>query len=288
MLLKLMDSNDAAVRSAAVKCYAELAGEAELADLLEKSSKPPMRLRIIAMEKALGAICGAAGQQQACVPQLVAALAKAGPEAKLALLRTLSVAGGADALKAVRGAVNDSNKDVHAAAIRVLSEWKTADAIPVLLELAKTSSTPVDKVLSLRGYLGMAARKELPAADKLAICRESAPMIQRDDEKLLLLGALGSLADAASLNLIVAYLDDPGGETRSRGRRHGHRRKTRRKPARRRHQGRAGKGGASRHRQPGRRQAGAGTAASRWRMKNRRCRRTLPVPLHDRSRIEPP
>ena len=32
------------------------------------------------------------------------------------------------------------NKDVHTAAIRVLCEWKTGDAAPVLLELAKTSS----------------------------------------------------------------------------------------------------------------------------------------------------
>jgi hypothetical protein len=68
----------------------------------------------------------------------------------------------------------------------------------------------VDKILSLRGYLGMAARKDLPPADRLAICREALPLIQRSDEKLLLLGALGSLANAEALNLIVPYLDDAG------------------------------------------------------------------------------
>ena len=55
----------------------------------------------------------------------------------------------------------------------------------------------------------MAARKDIPAPDRLAICRESAPMIQRDDEKLLLLGALANLADAESLNLIVPILMIP-------------------------------------------------------------------------------
>ena len=34
-------------------------------------------------------------------------------------------------------------------------------------------------------------------------------MIQRDDEKRLLLGVLGNLADAESLSLVVPYLDDP-------------------------------------------------------------------------------
>jgi len=204
-----MDDKNEALKSAAVRSYAELAGEAELAGLLEKIVKATEAAEIAALEKALGSICAAANQAKPSVPQLVAALAKATAEAKQALLRTLRVAGGAEALKAVRDAVNDSNKDVHTTAIRMLSDWKTADAAPALLELAKTSTAPVDKILSLRGYLGMAARKEIPPNEKLAICREAAPMIQRDDERLLLLGALGSLANAESLNLVVAYLDAP-------------------------------------------------------------------------------
>jgi len=205
----IVDDKDGDLKSAAVRCFAELASEAELAGLLDKLVKNSNAAEIAALEKSLAAICGGADKAK-CVPQLVAALAKATPEAKQALLRTLCVAGGGEALKAVRGAVDDSNKDVHSGAIRVLSEWKTADAIPVLLDLAKTSATPVDKILSLRGYLGMAARKDIPAPERLAVCKESVPMIQRNDEKLLLLGALGSLANAESLGLAVPYLDDAG------------------------------------------------------------------------------
>jgi len=117
--------------------------------------------------------------------------------------------GCADDLRAARAAVDDSNKEVHAAAIRVLSDWKSADAAPVLLDLAKTSAAPVDKIISLRSYLGMAARKDFPAPEKLNICRQAAPMIQRNEEKLLLLAALGSLAGAATLDLAAPYLDDP-------------------------------------------------------------------------------
>lgn len=209
LLLKIREGKDEAMRSAAIRCYAELASEAEFASLLDKMVANTNAGEIGAIEKALAAICAAAENPKDCAQKLVAALPKASPEAKPALLRTLCVAGGADALKAVRGAVDDSNKDVHAAAIRVLCEWKTGDAAPVLLDLAKNSSGQVDKILSLRGYLGMAARQDIPAPERLAICRESAPMIQRDDEKLLLLAALANLADAGSLNLIVPYLDVP-------------------------------------------------------------------------------
>ncbi|MCF7734471.1 MAG: HEAT repeat domain-containing protein, partial [Akkermansiaceae bacterium] len=206
-LLKLMDDQNPAVRAAAVTSYAELAGEDELTALLDKLVQTTVPSEISAIERALGAICGAVGDS--CVPRLVEALAKAGPAAKPALLRTLGATGGATALAAVRGAVDDANKDVHTAAIRVLSEWKTGDAAPVLLELAKTSPAPVDKILSLRGYLGMADRPELPAQAKLAIYREAAAMIQRDDEKLLLLGGLAKLADPEGVSLAAPYLDEP-------------------------------------------------------------------------------
>lgn len=207
---KLMDDKNEAVKAAAVRSYAELAGETELAGLLDKLVKASDAAAISALEKALGSICGAANQPKDCAQQLAAALAKAGPEAKQALLRTLRVADGPEALSAVRAAVADPNKDVHTTAIRVLSDWKTAAAAPLLLDLAKSSATPVDKILCLRGYLGMAARKDLRAPERLAICSAAVPLIQRDDEKLLLLAALGSLANAESLNLVVPYLDDAG------------------------------------------------------------------------------
>lgn len=209
MLLKLVDDKDDSTRAAAIRSYADLAGETELAELLEKIAHNTNAGEISAIEKALVVICSGMNDPKSCVPKLVATLSKAGSEAKPSLLRILRATGGADALKAVRGAVGDPNNDVHTAAIRVIGEWKTGDAAPVLLELAKNSTTPVDKILSLRGYLGMAARSDVPPPQKLIICRESAAMIQRDDEKLLLLGALANLANVDSLDLAVPYLDDP-------------------------------------------------------------------------------
>lgn len=208
-LLKLIDSPDQALRSAAIGCCAELAGEAEFSALLEQLTTCTDPGQIEALEQAVAAVCGASAQPAACVPPLAQALAKAAPAAKPAVLRTLRVAGGPDALAAVRGAVSDPDANVHASAIRVLGEWKTADAIPVLLELAKSSGTEIDKILSLRGCLGIAARPDVPAPQRLAACRDAAPLITRDDEKRLLLGTLGNLADPAALDLVTPCLDQP-------------------------------------------------------------------------------
>jgi hypothetical protein len=61
---------------------------------------------------------------------------------------------------------------------------------------------------SLGGYLGIALQKSVAVQDNLAICRQAAPIIQREEEKRMLLGAMGSAASAESLDLIVPYLDD--------------------------------------------------------------------------------
>jgi hypothetical protein len=126
------------------------------------------------------------------------------------LLRVLAVVGGTNALQAVRAAVNDSNTEVHGTAIRALSGWNTAEAAPDLLELAKNASSPTDKMICLRGYLRLAGQTELPVDKRLAMCREAADLAQKDDEKKLLLAALGGIASAPSLELIVPYLDEAG------------------------------------------------------------------------------
>jgi len=210
VLAKAMEDKEEAVRFAAIRNFGAMAGPAELPPLLERIVKSTNAGEIGALEKAITSICLNGKDQEASVKRLVDGLSRATVESKQALLRVLRAAGGAEALKAVRGAVADSNQDVHMAAIRVLSEWKTVDAVPVLLDLAKNSKEQADKILSLRGYIGMTAKREVLPKAKLEICREAFLLIQRDEEKKLLLGALGSMGNAESLEMITSYLDQPG------------------------------------------------------------------------------
>ncbi len=207
-LLRTMSDRDLSIRTAAAKSYVELTGAGGIPVLIDMLLKSADGGEIGLYERMLGSVCPMAGDKEACTRNLADALSRARPAVKPALLRALRVAGGPDAVKAVRRAVDDANKEVHATAVRVLSGWTSADAAPVLLELAKNSSEPVDKLLALRGYLGIALQGNVAARDKLAICRQAAPIIQREEEKRMLLGSLGSVAGGESLGLIVPYLDD--------------------------------------------------------------------------------
>jgi HEAT repeat protein len=146
----------------------------------------------------------------ALVEELCSALARVPIPQKLALIRVLSVVDGPEALKAVRAAVDDSNAEVHREAIRALGSWSSMDAAPHLLELAKNATNQNDKTLCLRGYLGLASGGDLPAGQRLSMCREVEGLLERDDEKRLLLGALGSINTPASVAMIVPYLDSSG------------------------------------------------------------------------------
>jgi hypothetical protein len=175
-------------------------------DLLGKAKSPE---DLETTEQALSAISLKAAKPDSCVSQVEARLANSPPAQKCALVRVLGALGGTSALRAVRGAVNDPNAEVHAAAIRVLGGWSTADAATDLLELAKAATNPTDKMICLRGYLALAGHADLSTDQRLAMCRQAATLVQKDDEKKLLLGALGGITSVEALDLIKPYLDDP-------------------------------------------------------------------------------
>jgi len=187
----------------------ELGGPAELPVLLDLLVDLETSDELNAARQALSDVCAKADDPESCTRRLAGALTKAGPAQKSTLFRVLGGIGGIDALRAVRTWIGDSDAEVNTAAIRALSTWKDADAAPILLTLAEKSGNPNDKTLCLRGYLGFAARGDLPAGQRLSMCRQAGGLIERDDEKRLLLGALGSINSPGALALIMPYLDDP-------------------------------------------------------------------------------
>jgi len=133
-------------------------------------------------------------------------LAQASPAQKSSVLRILGSIGGASALKTVRAALGDPNAEVQAVAIRTLIAWKTPDIAPELLSAARSADNPSHKTLALRAYLGWAARADLPADQRLAMCRQAAQLAQRTEEQRQLLSALGNIDSPEALALITPYL----------------------------------------------------------------------------------
>ena len=208
-LLKAAEDAEAKVRPAALKKVGELGGPDQLPALLDLLMHFKASQDIDAAERALSAVCMKADNPQSYTMKLTSLLVQAQPAQKNALLHVLGVIGGTNALKAVRSAANDSNAQVRAAAIRVLCGWKTADAAPDLLALAKGSPNSSRNTAALRGYISLVRDKSLPTEQKLAMCKEAAVLVRRNEEKKLLLGVLGGVPAAEALAMAMTYLNDP-------------------------------------------------------------------------------
>ena len=151
----------------------------------------------------------ASAMSPACVDALCAALAQAPTSAKLALLRVLRSAGGPKALEAVRAAATDANAEIKETAIRTLCAWPTGDAMPQVAELAKNPPSPTFKILALRGYIRLIPQQDVPAAKKLEYLRDAMALADGNDEKKLVLSALGAIALVDSLAMVTPHLDNP-------------------------------------------------------------------------------
>jgi HEAT repeat protein len=205
-LFAAANDTDAQIRAAAIRRLGDMGGAEELPPVLDQLIQSTDPSDIEAVEQAAGSILSRIDNGEEQTRELTTRLAAAQPAQKAALIRSLGVAGGPEALTAVCAAVNDP--DVRTTAIRTLSAWKTADAAPELLAVARRTDDATERTISMRGYLGWASNQDLPAAQRLEMCREAASVIRQPDDKKLFLAALGRIPELDSLALIVPHLDD--------------------------------------------------------------------------------
>lgn len=204
-LLKAAGEPDPQIRSAALQRLGELGGPAELPALLEML-RGKQSQDFGAVEAAISGVLSRLERPEPYADKLTALLAQASPARKGAVLRILGSIGGASALQTVHAALGDPNAEVQAVAIRTLIAWKTPDIAPELLSVARSADNASHKTLALRAYLGWAGRADLPADQRLAMCRQAAQLAQRTEEQRQLLSALGNVDSPEALALITPYL----------------------------------------------------------------------------------
>ena len=145
---------------------------------------------------------------KALIDQLAAALAKAPTQQKIALLRILRNTQAPRALQTIRAAVKDSNTQVADEAVSLLCGWPTADALGDVLKLAGTASDPKTRILALRGAIRLIPLQAVSVDKKLAGFKQILPLMQRNEEKKLLLGALAGINSPAAVEMILPHLDN--------------------------------------------------------------------------------
>ena len=102
-------------------------------------------------ERSLGAVC--TRNPQPSLQLILPAMADTQGEQRIALLRMLSLTGGAEALGAVRKELKATDPAMLDAALRTLAAWPEVEAVPDLLEIAKSQASLSHRVLAFQGYV---------------------------------------------------------------------------------------------------------------------------------------
>jgi HEAT repeat protein len=208
-----IEDADAGVRGAAVQALGALGGEQQAVDLVKLLQKTPNPKDRANIEKALAAISGRAGAT--CVSCLLPLMQNSDPALRTIGLRVLVIAGGPDALAAVKAALEDKEEAVQDEAARTLSTWPNnwpgdTAAAEALLTLAQSGKKMLHQVLGLRGYLEyVRGDKQLNNSAKVAKINELLPLTQRPEEKRLAISVIGGIRTAGSLELLTTLASDP-------------------------------------------------------------------------------
>ncbi len=189
-LWQAADDADPAVRVAALTGLGAVTETADLPKLIARLAATKTDREAAALDKALRDVCLRAEDREAVTAQLAAALPEVDGPVKSRILDTLNVVGGTTSLKTVAAAAQSDDGELRDAASRILGQWKSADAAPVLLELHNTTNEDRLKIRAIRAYIRIARQFDMPADRRAAMCRTALKAAERDADKQLVLEVL--------------------------------------------------------------------------------------------------
>ena len=120
-----------------------------------------------------------------------------------ALLDILASVGGTNALKAIADAGKSSESALKDASSKLLGDWMTIDAAPVLLELSTTGPADKYQVRSIRGYIRIARQFVMSDAERIAMCQKAFEISKAPAEKKLVLEVLKRYPSLENLKLAI-------------------------------------------------------------------------------------
>lgn len=206
-LRQALDHADPAVRTAALGALGATAGPGELGLLIALATSPKQPGDQQAAWRALREAAIRMPDGEGCAEQLTAAMADSPVAAQVALVEILGAMGNARALAALGAAAKTGSPEVQDAASRLLGEWMTVDAGPVLLDLAGESGNKFN-IRALRGYIRLARQFNMPDADRVNMCRAAWDAAQRPDERKLVLEVMERYPSGGMLALAESAASD--------------------------------------------------------------------------------
>ncbi len=202
-LTAALDHADAAVRSAALTSLGATVPQKNLSVLISQVVSPKRPEDATAAQQALKTAAVRMPDREDCATQIAAAMDRAPVATKATLLEILAAVGGTKALATVGTAAKSNDVQLQEVSSKLLGEWMTIDAAPVLLDLSKTAQGEKYQVRAMRGYIRIARQFVMPEPERLVMCQKAVDNAQQTTEKRLVLDILKRYPSIEMLKMAI-------------------------------------------------------------------------------------
>ena len=201
-VMKSLDNKDKGVRNAALAALGATVELDRLPLLIDQVVKAEDEAHAAQALQALKTASVRMPDREGCAEALAQQLDKAPKGSRAALLDTLAAVGGTRALKAMADSAKGKDLQLQDLSTKHLGTWMTADAAPVLLDLA-TAGPDAYKLRALRGYIRIARQFVLPDEERLAMCKQALATAKQPAEQKMVLGILQRYPSVAGLKMAI-------------------------------------------------------------------------------------
>ena len=202
-VLPALEHADAGVRAAALRALGQVVDLERLPILIEQVVKLRDPAEEADADKSLLEASVRMPDREACAEVLSGAYAKASATTQAKLLRVLGAVGGTKALDTIAGAARSADPELQDVSSRLLGEWMTADAAPVLLDLAATAPGEKFQTRALRGYIRIARQFILPVEERTAMCDKALAAAHQPAEQKMVIEVLRRFPSVDGLRLVA-------------------------------------------------------------------------------------
>jgi HEAT repeat protein len=202
-VLVALQGGERTVREAALAALGETIDLDRLNVLVERAAGSDDAGDSAAALAALRAACVRMPDRDACTAKLEPAIAAAPQGTRISLLGIVGEVGGGRALAVVQAAARSDQEPLRDAGTRLLGKWMTADAAPVLLDLAKTLPDGKYRDRALKGYLRLARQLAANEAERVAMCRTILAVARDDADRQIVFDAIRGMPNPEAVRKAV-------------------------------------------------------------------------------------
>jgi HEAT repeat protein len=210
LLFQLSAADSAEISQEAIEALGMTVTQDRFLDLLALLKTAQSDSRKAAIQSAIHGAIFRSTQPDACAEALGAMIPSSSGADREFLFEQLRTAGGARAVALMGKFASGSDVALQDAATKTLGLWLSADAAPVLLQVAQGGGRFANRALG--GYIRIFRQFELPESERVAMAAKALNVATRPNERNAAMDAMTRFPCLGTFELALEQLDVPGSE----------------------------------------------------------------------------